>query len=195
MNTTWLAAQQQRKATQPFQPRPLKLFAKPEAGARAPLASRPTQQGDIERRVSRTPSTASLKAPTVPKSRDTAPTLDLGRYDGGFERDERRGRREAVNSEELAMDSSMEGCVHAASFAYVTDYATSQRAPGASGTLRLAVRWAAASLDECIWLGPRPSSRSGLETRAMLSHSSACTKKSLLRTRSTCSYAVRLRSK
>ena len=117
VNTTWLAAQQQRKATQPFQPRPLKLFAKPEAGARAPLASRPTQQGDIERRVSRTPSTASLKAPTVPKSRDTAPTLDLGRYDGGFERDERRGRREAVNSEELAMASSMEGWVHAASVA------------------------------------------------------------------------------
>lgn len=44
-----------------------------------------------------------------------APKLDLGHYDGGLERDELKGRRDASKEEEdgfLAMDSSMDGLKH-----------------------------------------------------------------------------------
>ncbi|CCU99524.1 unnamed protein product [Malassezia sympodialis ATCC 42132] len=127
MNTTWLASQQRKAAPPPFQPRPLKTVAKVESHApaqpRAPLVSRHAA-GNVSAN-SQAPSHSSIaqgrptgSSSTASKGTSAAPSevkLDLGRYDGGLERDEHKGRREPSNSDDpdlLAMDSSMDGLQH-----------------------------------------------------------------------------------
>lgn len=129
-NTTWLAAQQRKAAHQPFQPRPLKMVANLEGktNTRAPLvskhaignvpASAPT---NLDKKVARTPSLTSLRArednkPTQPPATAASQEaqFDLGRYDGGLERDENKGRRNTSvrlrdEGDTLAMDSSLDG--------------------------------------------------------------------------------------
>ena len=132
-NATWLAAQQQKSAHKPFQPRPLKMVASMDGkiAPRAPLTSKhavgnvpaPTPS---EKRVVRTPSLTSTRpqpreekktAHAAPRTHAQEPQFDLGRYDGGLERDESKGRRNTSaktsgDSDTLAMDSSMDGLSH-----------------------------------------------------------------------------------
>lgn len=99
-NGTWAALQQRKAEYQPFQPRPLKTAAAADGG-RAPLTARLGAQN-------RARESATSKG-------SGAPRFDLGKYDGGLERDEYKGRREAIGGgrdEELAVDSSMEGLAH-----------------------------------------------------------------------------------
>ncbi|PKI84492.1 non-specific serine/threonine protein kinase [Malassezia vespertilionis] len=58
-----------------------------------------------------------LQAQTRTAPSQDPPTFDLGRYDGGLERDESKGRRETAHrlsgeDDALAMDSSMDGLKH-----------------------------------------------------------------------------------
>lgn len=133
MNTTWLASQQRKAAPTPFQPRPLKTATKVEQHApaqpRAPLVSRYAASNVSSN--SQATSTRSSMAHTRPVHLSSAAAsgtraapndaarseakVDLGHYDGGLERDERKGRREASQSNDpdmLAMDSSMDGLQH-----------------------------------------------------------------------------------
>lgn len=129
MNTTWLASQQRKAAPPPFQPRPLKTATKVESSAaaqpRAPLVSKhgvsnmsahppASSRGSVAQAQAR-PAGLSSSASQNSRAAPSEVKLDLGHYDGGLERDERKGRREASQSDEadtLAMDSSMDGLQH-----------------------------------------------------------------------------------
>lgn len=126
MNTTWLASQQRKAAPPPFQPRPLKTAAKVESHAqtqpRAPLVSRHAAS-NVSANSQASRSSMAQGRPvglsSVTSQGASAATseikLDLGHYDGGLERDERKGRRDASQSDDsdtLAMDSSMDGLQH-----------------------------------------------------------------------------------
>ncbi|WFD35916.1 non-specific serine/threonine protein kinase [Malassezia cuniculi] len=97
-NGTWAALQQRKAEYKPFQPKPLKMATMAETG-RVPLTSRqPT-------------SNRTAEAP----SKSSSTPFDLGKYDGGLERDENKGRRDGAaggREDTLAMDSSMDGLAH-----------------------------------------------------------------------------------
>ena len=138
VNTTWLASQNRKAAPQPFQPRPLKSIVKNDPASsypRAPLTAKHAAANvpsSVDKSVGRTTSMSNVRVPSAssahtyghsetgsstrtPTVASTEPTarLDLGRYDGGLERDESKGRRETSSEADLlAMDSSMDGLQH-----------------------------------------------------------------------------------
>ena len=170
-NTTWLAAQQRKATHQPFQPRPLKMVANLEGKTtpRAPLVSRhaignvPAAAPATTEPKARAPSHVSVRpreekkpAPAAPAPAPEAPQFDLGHYDGGLERDERKGRRDTSprssdDYDTLAMDSSMDGYVQTTDAACIT----SPRGSGVCRSSRLGGRSARASLGACTSRGRR----------------------------------------
>ena len=112
LNTTWMTSQHRKAAPHPFQPRPLKVKAEQPTYPRAPLTAKHAQDTVPSVRtssVSRMPESAVGSSRPGPESA----RLDLGRYDGGLERDEKKGRRNtSTEAQLLAMDSSMEGLHH-----------------------------------------------------------------------------------
>lgn len=136
MTTTWLASQHKKAAPAPFQPRPLKTASKADAASEASVsrASRAVPERAAPERAAPERAAPERTAPerTAPErtaSKRTAPeraapaaaerggekpAVQLGHYDGGLERDEHKGRRDAADADpaQLAMDSSMEGLSH-----------------------------------------------------------------------------------
>ena len=88
------------KSKQPAQPNVAKLLSKygapnPFSAPTASSSTKPTKP-------------SALRHPTAPAQTTTEPTIDIGRYDGGFELDEEK-KVEKVSgeaAEDLALDSS-----------------------------------------------------------------------------------------